>query len=266
MPYRLYAMDTCFYNSIVRYPFETRCEMQAELGFDATYLTCWSDQSWTDVKKLPTVKSKYGLDVAGVYGVADLTAPDPRLLNLFESLEGAPAIELAIKSAADDDDALQFLDRVLAICDRRDISIYLYPHINFYLERLTDAVRLCTRINHPRLGAMFCGFHWYAIDGQHLAAQLTDAAPYLRQGNLCGSRRDVDGLANKATIEPLDDGEMDNFAILANLRRVGFAGLIGFQGYSTGGDPYLKLKRSLNAFRAMEQRLQAHPSWGQFMG
>jgi sugar phosphate isomerase/epimerase len=262
MPYRVYAMDTCFYNSIVRYPFETRCEMLAELGFDATYLTCWSDQSWIDVAKLPSVKSKYGLDVAAVYVVAEVAQPDPRVMNLFETLDGCPAIELAIKSSPDESAAVAFVERALAICDRRGINLYLYPHINFWLERIEDATRLCRTINHPRLGAMFCGFHWYAIDGKDLAARLDDAASFLRQANLCGSRRDPNGPANKATIEPLDMGEMDNFAILSQLRRIKFSGCIGFQGYSTGGDPYGNLLRSLAAFRDMEQRLDRNPDWG----
>src|SRR5687768_4335386 len=118
MPYRVYAMDTYFYNSITRYPFEVRCEMLAELGYDATYLTCWSEQSWKDVPKLAKVKATYGLDVAAVYGVADLIAGlDAKLLNLFETLEGCPTIELAIKSAADDDAAARFFETVLPICD-----------------------------------------------------------------------------------------------------------------------------------------------------
>ena len=262
MPYRLYAMDTCFNNSITRYPFEVRCEMQADLGFDATYITCWSDQSWLDVKKLPKVKQTYGLDVSAVYGVLEVAAPDPRLLSLFETIEACPAIELAIKSSPSDDDTVRFLDPLLKLCEKRDLKIYLYPHINFTLERIEDAVRLCKRMNHPRLGTMFCGFHWYAVDGKDLGPKLTDAAPFLRQVNLCGSRQDPDGLANKATIEPLDEGELDNFAVLAHLRRLNFAGMIGFQGYSTGGDPYGKLKRSLTAFREMEKRLDAHSNWG----
>ena len=261
MPYRVYAMDTYFYNSIARYPFATRCEMLAELGYDATYLTAWSEQSWNDVAKLKTVKQEYGLDVAAVYAVLDVAKPDPRITELMNSMEGCRTIELAIKSASDDDAVVRFLDGALATCERRGISIYLYPHINFWLERIEDAGRICRRINHPHLGAVFCGFHWYAVDGKELAARLNDAEPFLRQVNLCGSRRDPNGVGEKATIEPLDAGEMDNFAVLAHLQRIHFGGLIGFQGYSIGGDPYPNLKRSLATFRDMERRLEAHSSW-----
>lgn len=275
MPYRLYPMDTYFYNSITRYPFEVRCEMAAELGFDATYLTCWADQAWADVQKLPAVKKTYGLDVAAVYAVADIAAGDTdpmnqKVLNLFNTIEGCGTIELAIKSTAagvinsdtkGDEAASRFLERLLPTCEKRNLTILLYPHINFWLERIDDAIRLCRQFDHPNLGCIFTGFHWYAVDGKDLGTRLTDAGKHLKGVNLCGSRRDVDGLANKATIEPLDDGEMDNFAVLGQLCRLKYAGPIGFQGYATGGDPYAKLKRSLTAFRDMEARLAAHPSW-----
>jgi hypothetical protein len=91
--------------------------------------------------------------------------------------------------------------------------------------------------------------------------RLDEARPYLRQVNLCGSRRSASGVAGKATIEPLDEGELDNFALLGHLRRIGYEGFIGFQGYSIGGDVYAKLRRSLGALREMEQRLDRHPHW-----
>jgi hypothetical protein len=76
--------------------------------------------------------------------------------------------------------------------------------------------------------------------------------------NICGSRPTAGGAP---TIEPLDEGELDNFALLGALQRVGYTGMIGVQGYSMGGDSYSKLQRSLAAFRAMTDRLAAHPGW-----
>ena len=37
--HQVFAMDTCFHNSIVgTYPYNVRCEMLVELGFDAIYV------------------------------------------------------------------------------------------------------------------------------------------------------------------------------------------------------------------------------------
>ena len=63
-------------------------------------------------------------------------------------------------------------------------------------------------------------------------------------------------------IEPIDSGEMDNFALLGLLDKVGYKGRIGFQGYSIGGDVYHNLRRSILVFREMEERLERHPNWG----
>ena len=70
------------------------------------------------------------------------------------------------------------------------------------------------------------------------------------------------GWGNVATIEPLDEGEMDNFVLLGALARRGYAGRYGVLGWeSMGGDVYGNLERSHAAFRSMERRLAAHPEW-----
>ena len=75
---------------------------------------------------------------------------------------------------------------------------------------------------------------------------------------ICGSRKVKDSIP---TLEPLDEGELDNFALLGLLRKLDYHGMVGLQGYSVGGDVYTKLKRSLAVFRDMERRLDAHPAW-----
>jgi sugar phosphate isomerase/epimerase len=277
MAYRVYAMDFSFYNSMGIYSFEARCEMLKEIGYDAMHLSVWHGERWRDAAKLGSVKRNYGLDVAGVYVVLDLSLGEghPRnqgILQLLETLEGCSTVELAIQSAgsrlrpsdpAGDDAAAKWLETALAVCERRGIDLLLYPHLSFWLERHEDAVRLCRRLNHPRVGIVFCGFHWYAVDGTNLKGTLEAVAPYLKQANLSGSRRNPHGFEDVATIEPLDEGELDNFALLGQLKKIGFQGMIGFQGWSEGGDAYSKLKRSLQAFRDMERRLEAHPHWAE---
>ena len=280
----LYAMDTHFFTSMGSYGFDARCEILEEIGYDATYLTLWTPGAWEDLAKLKDVKKRHGIETAAVYVTWKLSnsldSPESaRITRLAETLEGCDTIELAIvmregqesrtvplfpRGTSDpigDDLAARFLDRILPICQRRGIRVLLYPHITFWLERVEDAVRLCRRIAHPNLGVVFCGYHWYAIDGKEVAAKLELAAPFLRHVNLCGSRRTWGKDGGHCTIEPLDDGELDNFALLGALRRINFDGRIGIQGYGMGGDIYTKLKRSLAACRDMTQRLDRHPEW-----
>ena len=284
MAHSVYAMDTSFYNPLGSYDFDARCEMLRELGYDATYLTLWNspaawrDHAWADLARLATVQERHGLGVAAVYAWLDIAAPDDhrenaKLLPLLETLEGCTTIELTVtcgdpaigrSDPAGDAAATRWLRRLLPVAERRGITLALYPHINHWLERIEDAARLCAAIDHPLLRAVFCGFHWYAVDGKDLGARLELAAPYLHLANLCGSRRLGTGGGGgglPATLEPLDEGELDNFAVLGALRAVGYAGPIGVQGYSVGGDAYAKLRRSLAALRDMQRRLDAHPDW-----
>lgn len=275
MSHAVYAMDTSFYTPLGAYDFDARCAMLAELGYDATYLTLWSEPAWRDVPRLAGVKERYGLDVTAVYATLDIAGADDhagnnRVLRLLQTLDGCRTVELTVVSGdkamrpsdpAGDAAAARWLRALLAVAERRAITLALYPHITHWLERSEDAVRLCRALDHPLLRAVFCGFHWYAVDGTGLPARLREAAPYLHLVNLCGSRRVAPGGGLPATIEPLDEGELDNFAVLGLLREIGYQGMIGIQGYSVGGDVYAKLRRSLQALRNMERRLDAHPGW-----
>ncbi|MCG3147134.1 MAG: hypothetical protein PCFJNLEI_00571 [Verrucomicrobiae bacterium] len=273
MSWRLFAMDTHFKHSLGTYEFDARCEMVKELGYDATYLSLLNEPAWNDLPRLASVKTKHDLDVAGVWLLLDGAGDDNhagnlRVLRAIETTEGCDHFELSIRTsdttitrsdAAGDAAATRWLERLLTAADKRGATISLYPHINFWLERIEDAVRLCRQFNHPRLRAVFCGFHWYAVDGKNLGARLAEAQPFLRSVNLCGTRKLPE--AKLPTIEPLDSGELDHFAVLGRLREIGYAGMIGFQGYGMGGDVYTNLQRSIRAFRDLEGRLQRHPNW-----
>jgi sugar phosphate isomerase/epimerase len=271
----VYAMDTSFYTSLGAYDFEARCEILRELGYDATYLTLWSDDAWADVPRLATVRERYGLDVTAVYVTLDI-ATDPhdpanrRILELVDTIEGCRTIELSVRSSdpelplsdpRGDEAARRWLSVLLERAEGRGITLALYPHIRFWMERMEDAVRLCRAVDHPLLRMVFPTYHWYAADGKGLAERVAEAAPYLVLANVCGSRRYDNGSGLPATIEPLDEGELDVFAVLGQLQAAGFIGPIGVQGYSVAGDVYAKLRRSLVALRDIERRLDTHPDW-----
>lgn len=276
MGWKVYPMDTGFFSSLGSYDFDVRCEMAKELGFDATYLTLWSDFAWGDVAKLKTVRAKHALDVAGVYVALDVAQPDDdpaglRILDLLRTLEGTDLVEVAVLSSDQtvansdprgDDRALAWLERMAEAASARDVRLALYPHAGGWMERTADAVRLCERIDHPLVRAMFTAFHWYAVAGQDLRESVDSVAPYLAAVNVCGSRR-VKGWVMPATIEPLDDGELDTFVVVSELKRIGYGGFVGIQGYSAAGDAYAKFRRSLAAMRDIERRVEQHPHWGE---
>jgi sugar phosphate isomerase/epimerase len=274
MAWPAYAMDTGFYNAQGSYDFDARCEIARELGFDATYLTLWSETAWNDVARLATVRERFDLDVAGVYCPIDMTAPDAdaqeqRITDLLRTIEGTNLVEIALLSTtlkpsdeAGDDVALALLQRLADAAADRDITLLLYPHALCWLERTSDAVRLCRKMDHPRVRAIFTAYHWYAVEGgPELPRVIDDVAPFLSAVNICGSSK-LPGMVMGATLERLDEGELDAFDVLAQVRRAGYDGYIGLQGYAVQGDPYANFRRSLAALRDIERRLDAHPHWG----
>ncbi|WP_141502989.1 sugar phosphate isomerase/epimerase family protein [Paenibacillus luteus] len=270
----VYAMDTFFYNSLGNYPFAVRCEMLSELGYDAAYLTLWDEQAWKDLALIPGVKDTYGLEVAAVYAVLDVTLPKEhpdavRIVAMLEQLEGCSRVELALtmgdnlyapSDPAGDALALEWLSYLLPIAEQRNIKISLYHHVFFWLERWEDAHRLINQLRHPLLGITFSSFHWYGIDGTRLNEALSACVPYLHAVNVCGSRKLPPG-GLPASIESIDQGELDVFSFIAALKKHGYIGSIGFQGYGMGGDPFHHLEKNIQVLSKIEKRLLKHPSW-----
>jgi sugar phosphate isomerase/epimerase len=279
MSNKLFAMNLFFNNSLGSYPFETQCEMLKELGYDGIYLCLLNESHWEAVPLLAAVQDRYGIEVARVYANIDVEGDDGhkgnlRVLNLLETVEGCNSIELSLLSTdpslkpsdpAGDEKAVCWLDKCLKVADRRNLTLTLYHHMMFWMERIEDAVRLCRRMNNPRLGVAFCGYHWFVVDGKDLLGRLDMAAPFLHSANLCGcTMLDKPAGFLPASVQLIHEGALDNFLVLATLKRVGYDGWVGLQGYSIGGDAYGKLKLSIEAFRSMVHRLDEHPGWGAF--
>ncbi len=270
-----YAMDTSFWQSRPHYPFEVRCEILRDLGYDATYLSLRWEEDWQNLAKLAAVKAEYGLDVAGVYVVLELnqTPEDDNfqsIQKMIRELDGCRNVELAIRDSsghcassdtAGDDQASRLLEPLLATALENDISISLYHHRNYWLERIEDSLRLIGRIGHPNLRAVFSALHWFGVDGKQLGQRLEAAAPHLTNVNICGCIKPPKGSTLPVGVTTLDAGDLDLFILLGHLRQLNFAGRVGLQGYSVGGDAYANLRRSIEAYRDMNARLEAHPHW-----
>ncbi len=270
----VFPLDTWFYNSHGSYSFEAKCEMVAELGYDGICFTLWSAPSWADVPRFGSVHSSYGIDILGTYvAVASPSDAESRgaALELLRTVEGVRTIELAILASdtsansdpAGDAAVLGMLAEFAEVAAPRGITIALYPHAACWLQTTADAVRLVRRLDIPSVRVVFSGFHWFAVEGKDPDAVIELAAPYLASANICGSRRGPNPMGMPATIEEIDSGQLDNFNLLGLLRRHGYDGPIGLQGYAIGGDPYPKLKRSIEVFRDMERRLDQHPHWAE---
>ncbi len=271
MTYHLSAMDIWFWTSTGTYPFDVRCEMLAELGFDGLSPTLWNDLAWEVVPRLGQIKSAHGLDVTGLFTY--LTSPADevgvrRIERLLRDADGFSRVEIAIFSCGDDligasdqrgdELVIPVLQRLLDSADASAVSLSLYPHRSWWLQTTADALRLADRLSHPRMATSFSAYHWYSGDGHDLRQVLRDSAHLLDSVSLSGA----DGNNRPPTVEPFGQGELDTFTLLAELRHIEYRGPVQFFGYGVGGDVYAQLRGAIEAFKETEQRLERHPDWG----
>ncbi len=133
----------------------------------------------------------------------------------------------------------------------------MYPHTGFYVETVSDAVRVAEKVNCRNLGVTFNLCHHLKTTGEeNLDQHLAQAMPYLFQVTINGAdsgnttERGWDTL-----IQPLDSGSYDVAQFLVTLRQSGYRGPIGLQGYGIAGDPRENLKRSAQAWNLLKQKL-----------
>lgn len=265
MAHPIHALDSFFYSSMGVYAFQTQCEMLAELGYDGITVAGWGGTPLTDLTLLPKVSQQHGLKVEGLYLVLHEGRNDALIRRIVETVEGVELIELAVQTSINGNPAiLRFIESLLPIIERRGLRIALYPHLHHVTQTTTEVVQICEQFNHSSLGASFNAYHWYASQEGKLEQRLQAMKPWLMQVVTSGSAMSQLGWGGVATMEPVDRGEMDNFALVAALNRIGYSGSIGVLGWDYGGDIYLKLERCLTTLRDIDRRLEAHPTWTNF--
>lgn len=257
MSHLLHHTDFLFQTKIGTYPLTTQCEMLVETGYQGITISGWSQE----LDSLSIVKD-HGLYVAAIY-VIYRPGLEAFVTNIFQTVEEGTRIELALDSGDNiQNNDKQMLKKLLRICEERNLDIALYPHVLYGMQTTKEAVELCEEFNHSRLGIVFNAYHWFATKELELEKRIDAVYPWLRQVNLSGSRFSPLGWGRVATIEPLDDGELDNLQIFGSLKRRGYNGRYGVLSWeSMGGNVLGNLKRSHNFFREMEMYYEKYPNW-----
>jgi sugar phosphate isomerase/epimerase len=268
MRHQVAAMDLWFATAVGTYPFEVRCEILSTLGFDAIAPTLWSEEAWAGLNSLDEVTSRHGLEVSSVFCYLDSPYDDAALSRIADLLADPPCPRVALgviragvpdivaSDPAGDAQARVALDQLLHRA-APDVQLVLYPHWTWWMQTTADALRLIDRVGDPRLTVAFSAYHWFAADGTDPGRLMADAGDRLALVNLSSAAVTGEG----PVVAPLGDGELDTFALLGALERVGFTGPIELLGYGVGGDVPARLERSLRLLRETERRLAASPSW-----
>lgn len=276
--YSLYAFNNYFQFNDRDYSLTEQCLISNALGCESLYFAIGLDNAaeWEMFQQLEQTRRESCMPVTAVYTVINLSNLDMppsagthSIEDLLAGLEAGDTLDLALtfgwqqncSNTRLDATAISFLQGLLALSSERDITISLYHHYGFWLERIEDCVRLAEAINHPRLKVTFCGYHWFARDGAALQQKLELAAPWLHLVNVSGARPAEPWMYDgglPTTIEPVGDGCFPLVEFIEGLHSIGYDGTIGFQGYKMGGHPPVTLRRSVEAFRAAEATVIAH--------
>lgn len=237
--------------------FQQQVEMLKSLGYDG--------MDHTGVENLD--EHLYQLDKNGlrlfaiyldVWADADKQSFNDGLEDAIAQLKGRDVtLWVPIRShdfdASDpqgDEAAVKIVQKIADRAAESGLDVVLYPHSNFLVEKIDDAVRIAEKANRDNVGVTFNLCHWLRTDKSDLEKTLKAAAPYLKMVTINGA--DFEGDWNQL-IQPLGAGEFDVSTVLRILKEINYSGPIGLQGYGIGGDVFQNLKKSMNAWRELNR-------------
>jgi sugar phosphate isomerase/epimerase len=154
-----------------------------------------------------------------------------------------------------DEAAVAIAGEVADLAEAAHLRVVLYPHVGMYVARVEDAVRIVKKAERKNLGVSLNLCHWLKLDKEeNLRQRLREAMPYLMLVSINGADHQGDWAR---LIQTLDRGEFDVYNFLKTLRREGYTGPIGLQGYMIKGDPRENLRRSMATWRKFVERMAA---------
>ena len=186
---------------------------------------------------------------------ADLPKYGPELKEAIEVLKGRNSIlwlfvqskKLRPSMAEGDGRAVKVIREIADMAAEAGLRVALYPHTGFWLEKVEDAIRVAKIVDRKNVGVTFNLCHWLRTeDEKNMRSLIISAMPHLFVVSINGA--DSGGKDWKQLIQTLDRGTFNIGRFLRTLKRAGYTGPIGFQGYGIGGDAYDNLKRSMDAW------------------
>lgn len=243
-----------FQNGVRFSSAEERVQVLKELGYDG--IGSARPQNLEDRLKLYDAA---GLKIFSLYLGGRLnptgTEVSTDIKEAIRQLKGRETIiELYVQggSSNTDAEAVAYVQAVANLAQDSGLKVVLYPHSGFYIDTLSDAVRIAKLSKRENVGVMFNLCHFLKVQPEaDLLQELENAKPYLWQVSISGA--DVGGSNWGQLIQPLDTGSYDQSALLDALSKVGFQEPVGLQCYAIKGDPREILRRSIQAWRKLHE-------------
>jgi len=261
LPNALFAMDTGTIDANHQ-TAKAQVEMLKELGYAG--IGYWEGNPKRGDYGLAEMLSELdrcGLKVFAVYFGACLDNEKPRyeagLKEAIELLKGRDtAIWLHItsekfksSSPEGDERAVEIVREIADMAHKAGLKVALYPHVNEWLERTEDAVRVAKKVERLNVGVTFNLYHRLKVEGPENMEEVMRLA----MSNLFAVT--INGSSVEGSIETLDKGDFDVYKFLKKLNEMGYTGPIGLQGWGIKGDVRENLERSMKTWRRFSRRI-----------
>ncbi len=249
---------------------KAQAEMVKELGYAG--IAYWEGNPKRgdyDLREMLRELDRNGLKIwplyVGVWLDKGKARYEESLPEAIEQLRGRDAMvwlhimskEYEKSSPEGDERAVEIIREVADMGEEAGVRVALYPHVNEWLERHDDALRVVEKVGKGNVGLSFNLVHRLLIEGEEgIDEQLGRLRPYLFTVTINGSSK-------TGSIETLDSGEFDVYKLLSTLKGLGYDGPVGLQGWGIKGDVRENLARSMAAWRKFSGRMAAEEKLGQ---
>jgi sugar phosphate isomerase/epimerase len=242
--------------------FQQQAEMLKSLGYDGV------GHIWLDnvAERLKTLDAA-GLKLYQITMTVDIApgrqAFDPRFKQVLTLVKGRH-VQFALllggmkpSDPAGDSRAVEVLREMSDLAGESGSQLLLYPHLDSWVERIEDSIRVADKVDRANVGVMFNLCHWLRVDKQRdYRPLLKRAMPRLWAVSINGADPFDDKPGWDRYIQPLDRGSFDVGGFLKTLKSLGYRGPIGLQCYGIGGDAQEHLARSMAAWQKLRVNLK----------
>jgi sugar phosphate isomerase/epimerase len=241
--------------------FEEQAAMLKELGYDGVG-HIWLDKVAERLKSL----DETGLKLYQITMTVDVAPGKPvydsRFKDVLALVKGRHVqFDLILNGAKPSDasidgHAVEIVREMSDLARDSGSQLLLYPHLNSWVERVEDAMRVVDKVDRPNVGVMFNLCHWLRVDkGRDYKPLLKQALPRLWAVSINGADNFDQKPGWEHYIQPLDKGDFDLVGFLKTLKELDYKGPIGLQCYGIGGDAREHLARSMAAWNTLKLNL-----------
>lgn len=219
---------------------------------------------------------RHGLKMYTMYINIDLDNKeqpyDKRLREAFRLLQGRETMpwfyitskQYKPSSRENDRIAVPILQEIADMANEYGIKIMIYPHVNFWVHNVEDALRVAGKVNRRNLGITFNLCHFLADKGtradQAFLPLVEQAMPYLFAISLNGADKPTAAIMQSKNlwqhfIQPLGQGNYDTYRYLNAFIERGFDGPVGLQCYNIKEEKPVHLRKSRAAWESYQKKI-----------